>query len=291
MEELLNITQVWEAFFFPIVSMILVFLFFLLLVGKDGIAKLYQKYKLIKVDDKYYRQKRIKVEKNFGKDVPEPVILLPFSEIGQKIIITIQKPIALFTILLVLAYAIYKLIMVCANLYPITYAYSGSNLLLYSTYKGHIAKIWIYFPNYTLEDLYEKINIMGAECSYAKYFDNSFCVMLGNIAKMCSIFCILDVFLQRSRVKKYLKTLFLLIICLGIIVLSYYIQFQKEAKVLQQKVYYVEQQLSLEDPSISCNWEKFQMAVKNVDNELRYVKNKKFYGSFSLYVGKYSIKF
>lgn len=291
MEELLNITQVWEAFFFPIVSMILVFLFFLLLVGKDGIAKLYQKYKLIKVDDKYYRQKRIKVEKNFGKDVPEPVILLPFSEIGQKIIITIQKPIALFTILLVLAYAIYKLIMVCANLYPITYAYSGSNLLLYSTYKEHIAKIWIYFPNYTLEDLYEKINIMGAECSYAKYFDNSFCIMLGNIAKMCSIFCILDVFLQRSRVKKYLKTLFLLIICLGIIVLSYYIQFQKEAKVLQQKVYYVEQQLSLENPSASCNWEKFQMAVKNVDNELRYVKNKKFYGSFSLYVGKYSIKF
>ena len=184
-----------------------------------------------------------------------------------------------------------KLIMVCANLYPITYAYSGSNLLLYSTYKEHIAKIWIYFPNYTLEDLYEKINIMGAECSYAKYFDNSFCIMLGNIAKMCSIFCILDVFLQRSRVKKYLKTLFLLIICLGIIVLSYYIQFQKEAKVLQQKVYYVEQQLSLEDPSASCNWEKFQMAVKNVDNELRYVKNKKFYGSFSLYVGKYSIKF
>ena len=43
--------------------------------------------------------------------------------------------------------------------------------------------------------------------------------------------------------------------------------------------------------SILWNWEKFQIAVENVDNELRYVKDKRFYGAFSLYIGKYTIEF
>lgn len=291
MGEVLNITQIWKTFFFPIVSMIFIFLFLILLVGKSGIVKIYQKYKIIKVDDKYYHHKRIKIKKNFRNTDPHPVIFLPVSEIGQKTIIMIRKPAIIFTIVLVFAYAMYKLMMVCANLYPITYAYSGSNLLLYSTYKENIAEIWTYFPNYTLEALYEKINIMGAECSYAKYFDNSFCVMLGNIAKICSIFCVLNVFLQKPRARRYLKTLFLLIMCLGMIIFFYYIQFQEEANVLRQKVYYVQQQLVLEKPSVLWNWEKFQIAVENVDNELRYVKDKRFYGAFSLYIGKYTIEF
>ena len=79
--------------------------------------------------------------------------------------------------------------------------------------------------------------------------------------------------------------------CLGMIIFFYYIQFQEEANVLRQKVYYVQQQLVLEKPSVLWNWEKFQIAVENVDNELRYVKDKRFYGAFSLYIGKYTIEF
>ena len=91
------------------------------------------------------------------------------------------------------------------------------------------------------------------------------------------------------RYKKIVKKTY--IICLGMIIFFYYIQFQEEANVLRQKVYYVQQQLVLEKPSVLWNWEKFQIAVENVDNELRYVKDKRFYGAFSLYIGKYTIEF
>ena len=115
MGEVLNITQIWKTFFFPIVSMIFIFLFLILLVGKSGIVKIYQKYKIIKVDDKYYHPKRIKIKKNFRNTDPHPVIFLPVSEIGQKTIIMIRKPAIIFTIVLVFAYAMYKLMMVCVS--------------------------------------------------------------------------------------------------------------------------------------------------------------------------------
>lgn len=59
-----NITQIWGVFFLPIVSMVLVLTFTFFLLGKQYIRRIYQKYKIIKIDNEYYRQKHVKTKKD-----------------------------------------------------------------------------------------------------------------------------------------------------------------------------------------------------------------------------------
>ncbi len=56
-DSFVGITQIWEVFFLPIVSVAIVFLFIYFLMGKQYISNIYLKYKIIKIDNKYYRQK------------------------------------------------------------------------------------------------------------------------------------------------------------------------------------------------------------------------------------------
>ena len=113
--------------------------------------------------------------------------------------------------------------------------------------------------------------------------------MLGNISKICSVLCLVNFFIHKPKVKIYLKTTVLLCICLFTTVISFYFQFQKDTKILEQKVYYVEKQLTLDKPTVLNNYEAFQLSVEKVENELRYVENNRFYGSFIVNIGKYSI--
>lgn len=55
-----------------------------------------------------------------------------------------------------------------------------------------------------------------------------------------------------------------------------------DAKVLEQKAYYTEKQLVLDDPLVPTDFEVYQLAIEKVENELRYVDNQVFYGSFGL---------
>lgn len=281
--EITNITQIWEVFFFPIINVASVFLFIYFLLGKQSICKMYQKYKLVRIDNKYYRQKHIKIKKEYTNiKKEESSIFLPLSQMSEKVIIGAQNPIVLVIFFLLFVYALYKAIILCSSLYPIKYSICGSSMLLYSTPKHTVAKIWTYFPEYSLESLYRKISILGEGSSYAKYADYRAIYMFGNISKFCSILCILRLFSNKPKFKIYLKTLFLLVICFFAIVLSFYFHFQKDTKVLEQKAYYVEQQLLLEDPSIPTDFYKFQSAIGKVENELQYCEHKIFYGSFGI---------
>lgn len=278
-----NITQIWEVFFFPIVSVAIVFLFIYFLVGKQYISNIYQKYRFIKIDNKYYRQKHVKIKKehsNGYKD--ERVILLPLSEMSEKMITAVRNPIVFVIIFLLFIYTIYKIISLCSLLYPIRYSFIGGSMLLYSTPEEILAEIWTYFPEYTIESLYNKINILGDESSYAKYADYSAIHMFGSIFKFCSVLCIINIFLHKPKIKIYLKTVLLFFICLLAIVLSFYLQFQKDVDVLEQKAYYVEQQLVLDDPSVPTDFEAYQLAIEKIKNELRYIDNEIFFGSFEL---------
>ena len=100
----------------------------------------------------------------------------------------IHSPIVLIALALLLAYAMNKIIEACSALYPIWYSIIGSRMLLYSSSKEIIAEIWTYFPEYTLELLYQKISTLGEECTYVNYVDRSAINMLGNISKICSVF-------------------------------------------------------------------------------------------------------
>lgn len=282
-DSFVGITQIWEVFFLPIVSVAIVFLFIYFLMGKQYISNIYLKYKIIKIDNKYYRQKRIKIKREHSNgNKGERVILLPLSEMSEKMVTAVQNPIVFIIFFLFSVYAIYKLINLCSLLYPIRYSYMGASMLLYSSPKEIVAEIWTYFPEYTLESLYQKISILGEESSYAKYVDYSAIHMFGSIFKLCSVLCIINFFLNKPKLKIYFKTVFLLLFCFFAIVLSFYFQFQKDTKVLEQKAYYVEKQLVLDDPLVPTDFEAYQLAIKKVENELRYVDNKVFYGSFGL---------
>ncbi len=280
-DSFVGITQIWDVFFFPIVSVAIVFLFTYFLMGKQFISNIYKKYKIIKIDNKYYRQKRIKIKREHLKgNNGERVILLPLSEMNEKMVTAVQNPVVFIIIFLLSVYAIYKLINLCSLLYPIRYGFIGASMLLYSTKKEVVAEIWTYFPEYTLESLYEKINILGNESSYAKYVDYSANHMFESVFKFCSILCVINFFINKPKIKIYLKTVFLFLVCFFAIVLSFYFQFQKEMEVLEQKAYYVESQLILDDPLVLTDSEAYQLAIEKVENELRYVDNQLFYGSF-----------
>lgn len=285
-DSFVSITQIWEVFFWPIASAMIVFLFIYLLVGKQYIKSIYRKYKIIKIDNKHYRQKYIKMKREYSSgNNDEQVILLPFSEMNEKIIVLFQSPIVFAMILLLFIYAIYKIINLCSLLYPLKYSFSGVAMLLYSTPKEIIAEIWTYFPEYTLESLYQKISIMGEESSYAKYVDYSAIHMFGSISKFCSVLCIINLFIHKPKIRMYFKTVGLFLVCLCVIVLSFYLQFQKDAKVLEQKAYYVENQLVLDEPSVPTDFNEYQLAIKKVENELRYVDKDVFNGLFCLEFG------
>lgn len=281
--EITDITQIWEVFFFPIVSAASIFLFMYFLLGKQYICKMYQKYRLIRIDNKYYRQKHIRIkEEHSNSKKDECTMFLPLTEMSEKVILAVQNPIVFIIILLIIVYTIHKAINLCSSLYPVKYSFSGSSMLLYSTPKQVVAEIWTYFPEYSLESLYRKISILGEESSYAKYVDHRTISTFDGIFKFCSLLCILNLFLHKPKFKIYLKTVFLFFVCFFAIVLSFYFHFQKDAKVLEQKAYYVEQQLLLEDPSIPTDFYKYQSAIGKVENELRCCENKIFYGSFEI---------
>lgn len=280
---LTDITQIWEAFFYPVVSTIVVFAFSYFLMGKEYFNKIYRDYKFIKIDDRYYKQRHIKVSKNNKKcDNDKKTIYVPISGMEEKFVIVFQNPIFFIIGLLLLVYTVYKIINLCSSIYPLTYGFNGEALLLYSVFPESIAEVWTYFPDYSLELLYQKINTLGAECSYAKYADYGAIYMVCKLSEFCSLLCIVKLFLVKPKIKEIFKSGLCFLLCLCMVIFSHFLQFQKDVKVLQQKTYYVREQVELDDPLIIVDNDRYALALKKVENELQYVKHKVFYGAFIL---------
>ena len=201
---------------------------------------------------------------------------------GKKFLSIFQNPIFFIIGLLLLVYTVYKIINLCSSIYPLTYGFNGEALLLYSVSPESIAKVWGYFPDYSLELLYQKISTLGTECSYAKYANYNAIYMFRRLSEFCSVLCIVKLFLTKLKVKELFKTVFLFLICLCMVIFSYFLQFQKDAKVLEQKTYYVCKQVELDEPLISVDVERYALAYNKVQSELWYVKHKVFYGAFLL---------
>ena len=87
---------------------------------------------------------------------------------------------------------------------------------------------------------------------------------------------------NKNKIKEYLEPIFLFIICIISIVVVYYVEFSQNVKVLEQKAYYVEKQLVLENPEKISEYQEFQIAIGRVENELLYVEDKVFYNAFSI---------
>lgn len=280
---LTDIAQIWEAFFDPIVSTVVVFMFVYFLLGKEYINKIYHNRKLIKIDNKYYKQKHIRISKdNSSLNSSSKIIVLPLSGMWEKFMTILQNPIFFVMGLLLLVYTLYKIVNLCSSWYPIVLSYRTDSLLLYSVPKEKLACIWTYFPDYSLELLYHKIDVWGNDSSYAKYVDNSTLYMFCKISEFCSVLCIVRLFLNEIKVKDFFKTLFLFLFCTGMVILSFFLQFQNNVKVLEQKAYYVSEQLEEENPLVVLDFNKYLLASEKVENELRYVENEVFYGAFSL---------
>lgn len=275
-QELSNFRQIWDAFLMPVISSIVIFVFITILFGKNFLYELYRKYGFVKISNKYYKHKYIRVNKE------KKVILLPISKEMENIIVKLQKPVIIIPLVLVISYILYQLIGIIDTLYPVSYFYTSPNNLLCSVPKYTIAEIWTYFPEYNIENLNTKINIWGEECSYAKYYDYSGILLIGSVCKFCSLLCIIKFFICRTHIKEYLRTSILLAMCLLGILLSYYLQFQKQSEVLEQRAYYVRSKLVMGNPAVETDYDNFQISYEKVENELRYIDDKIFYGAFGI---------
>ena len=106
--------------------------------------------------------------------------------------------------------------------------------------------------------------------------------MFCKLSEFCSVLCTVKLFLVKPKVKDFFKTGFCILLCLCMVIFSHLLQFQKDTKVLQQKTYYVHEQVEVDDPLISVDSDRYALVFKKVENELRYVKHKAFYGAFIL---------
>lgn len=267
-----EIKQVWDIFFMPFIGTVSVFLFSYFLFGKDYIRAMYEKYQLIKIDDVYYRKKYIKIkEKNAKKVKEEKILLLPIKGMSRKTITAMQNPVVFITCSFLVIYIVYRTVLFCSVVYPVRYSFESEKLLLYSVPKFTIAEIWTFSPEYTLDELYDKIDILGEECSYAKYVDYSAIHLFASIFEFCSVLCIINIFIHKPKLLIYIKSLLMLMFCFGAIYCCFYLQLQKDANVLEQKAYYVDRQLSLDDPLRSGETEKINCAMEKVEDELSHI--------------------
>ena len=95
--------------------------------------------------------------------------------------------------------------------------------------------------------------------------------------------------LQEGAIKEDIDTLIMgfaeaeaVAMCLLGILLSYYLQFQKQSEVLEQRAYYVRSKLEMGNPAVETDYDNFQISYEKVENELRYIDDKIFYGAFGI---------
>ena len=95
--------------------------------------------------------------------------------------------------------------------------------------------------------------------------------------------------LQEGAIKEDIDTLIMgfteaeaVAMCLLGILLSYYLQFQKQSEVLEQRAYYVRSKLVMGNPAVETDYDNFQISYEKVENELRYIDDKIFYGAFGI---------
>lgn len=271
-----DFTKIWDVFLVPIISSGIICLFTYFLFGKEFFCDIYRKYGLVKISNKYYKQKYIKV----GKE--KRIILLPVSKILENIIPYLQNPIVIVAFLLMASYILYQIISIVSSFYLLKYFYTSSKMLLYSVSKGTLAEVWTYFPGDSIENLNIRINALGEECSYQKYTDYTGILLVGDVCKFCLLLCVVKFWINRKNIKEHLKTAILLFMCLSGIILSFYLQFQKQCDVLEQKTYYVRDKLVTDNSVAQIDMNKYQISYENIENELRYVDNKMFYGAFGI---------
>ena len=106
---LTNIESIWEIFATPLISIFIIAAFTYFLFGKQYFSGIFQKYKFIKVDGKYYKQKHFSGNKHvFYRNKKEYTLLVPVSKIEEKIINIIQKPVVSISILLLFVYSVFN---------------------------------------------------------------------------------------------------------------------------------------------------------------------------------------
>lgn len=95
--------------------------------------------------------------------------------------------------------------------------------------------------------------------------------------------------LQEGAIKEDIDTLIMgfteaeaVAMCLLGILLSYYLQFQKQSEVLEQRAYYVRSKLVMGNPAVETDYDNFQISYEKVENELRYIDDKIFCGAFGI---------
>lgn len=306
-----DIQSIWNNFFMPMVVAAAVLIMIFVLLGKDCIDGLYQRFKLIKADGKYYRQKHIRytiegpTEKEPTEEEPteeetqkkklkkkkakkkklEKTILIPIKEYEEVIIREIlKKPIIVFVFMMFIIYALYKASFALANVMPITYAYSDKNLLLSSVHEYTLANIWAHFPEDSLYQIYSRIIELGKDNYFMKNRNNNmmsiYLETISKVGMLLSVVFLLPFPLKRE--KKYLRSLLVFLCSFLILVGTYAAHFESDKLAVEQAAYAVEENLNLEHTD--------EITYEDVKNKLYEVQKEKAYDSKFFSYNKPDIK-
>ncbi len=283
-----NIGKVWNILFMPVVLFLITITVIYWLRGKDVIKACMEKNKLLKVDGTYYKQRHILTKEKKERKT----ILVPIKEYERLLLSWIAKnPLIVVLILIFIIYTLYKIATLLEIIIPTHSVYRQERMLLFSLDDYHISNIWAYYPNDSLDQIYDRIfKIAKDNADFNRYKDRSFEYGMRLVSKMVFSLATINLFIpSKKNIRRILKTMILLVGAFGLLVLSHYIDFKKSVDELQQTAYYALNELELENSEPIAEYiieereRKIAVRISDINNEM-------FYGAFDISIGegKYS---
>lgn len=272
-EALGNIDAIWRMFVFPFIytGSFLILLWFVL--GKNRICQLIN----IKFKREEYEGQKYKLKNS---------IYIPISRYEKLICnILINHKIFILVASLTFIYSYGKIIYFIGNIFPITYSYVSSSLIIKSINENTIAELWSYYPNFSFNQLCNKIIDVGQNSDYVKYNMNHY-FEFQSFFEFCIIFflfyCVYNLIKRKWRI--CIKCMVIIIISSFLLYCTFFLAVDRQCTILQQECYYTLNQIELSNDYIFIkdSTDKYYDKVKEI---------KKYSGNSWNVIWKYNINF
>ena len=168
-DDLTNITQIWDVFFFPVLDSVLVYLFLCLLFGRENILR--------------FKEHLFPKPSKKGKHRLKAYQLSP-----DRLKTLTKKPLSLLIVSLIICFTFYRLISHLSILFPIKIWYKPPVILLHCIDERELADVWSQYPNLTIDLLIDKISLTQGIVTDTIYSqDVEFTSSVDSVVKFCGL--------------------------------------------------------------------------------------------------------
>ncbi len=173
---LMNLTKIWDAFFFPVLDTVVAWYFFLMLLGRKRILRIWN-HICYKKDGQYCR-KAYQLDEDGN-------LVKTYKPINDSLLELAGKPLSLILIALLACLAFYRIIMALSYMFPIHVSYQPSTILLQSYSERFLAEVWSKYPNLDLESLISKLQFNRVQAATSYAYGAEFMLNLDSVVKFC----------------------------------------------------------------------------------------------------------